>query len=361
MLHPMIAVFAAVFASSALAASDYYPKFDPSLLKARTAGTPNEVLVLGTLHLSGLPASFSPTSLNLLIERLATWKPHIITIEAVSGMQCDIMRRYSARYAESAKDYCWNPAPAHAATGLDVPAATAEVERLLAAWPPAPTPTQRRHLAAVFLAAGEQASALVQWLQLPAAEQLAQDGLNTELVKRLQELRIKRNEDFQIAAPLAARLGLARLYSIDDHTADSRSGNEADDKAAGEIMKNLWNNASTAKRKAKDDALNQHLDSAEGVLAMYRAFNQADQALLVYESDFGAAMKDGSDKQVGRQYVGYWETRNLRMASNIREILGETPGKRTLTIVGASHKGYFEAYLNMMHDVKLVNGEALLR
>jgi hypothetical protein len=361
MLYQWTALIAAVITSSTVGVSDYHSKFDPSRLKGTQASVPNEVLVLGTPHLSELPASFTPKSLTLLITRLEAWKPQIITVEALSGMQCDMLRRYSARYAESIKYYCWDTAPARAATGLDVPAATAEVDRLLATWPSAPTPAQRRHLAAVFLAAGEQASALVQWLRLPVAEQKEEDGLDKALVKRLQNLTVKRNEDFQIAAPLAARLGLERVYPIDDHTADSASGDDADDKAAGEIMQNLWNNPASAKRKAESDILYKKLDSDEGVLAMYRAFNRADQALLVYQSDFGAAMKDRSAKQVGRVYVGYWETRNLRMASNIREVLGATPGKRTLTIVGASHKGYFEAYLNMMHDVKLVNADILLK
>jgi hypothetical protein len=59
--------------------------------------------------------------------------------------------------------------------------------------------------------------------------------------------------------------------------------------------------------------------------------------------------------------VGYWETRNLRMVANIREVLGQRPGTRLLAIVGASHKGYYEAYLNMMHDVQLVDAEEVLR
>lgn len=361
MVTKLAAIIAVVISSSAIGASDYKPAFDPSRLKGPETGVPNEVLVLGTPHLSGLPASFSPKSLDFLMARLEAWKPHIITVEALSGMQCDYMRRYRVRYADSIKTYCWDPAPAHAATGLDVPAATAEVERLLATWSTSPTPAQRRHLAAIFLAAGEQASALVQWLRLPATEQREQDGLDSVLVKRLQELTIKRNEDFQIAAPLAARLGLERVYATDDHTADSSSDDEADDKAAEKIMRNLWNNPANAKRKIESQALYKQLSDGEGVLAMYRAFNQVEQGTLVYESDFGAAMKDRSTKQVGRTYVGYWETRNLRMVSNIRDVMGATPGKRTLTIVGASHKGYFEAYLNMMHDVKLISAEQVLQ
>ncbi len=58
---------------------------------------------------------------------------------------------------------------------------------------------------------------------------------------------------------------------------------------------------------------------------------------------------------------GYWENRNLRMVANIREVIGNTLGKRTLSIVGASHKWYFEAYLNMMHDAKVVDSAEVLR
>lgn len=361
MLTQLSAMFAIVISSSAMGVTDYHPTFDPSRLKGPKLGAPNEVLVLGTPHLSGLPARFSPKSLDLLMQRLAAWKPHIITIEALSGTQCDTMRRYNARYAETVKYYCWDPAPARMATGLDVPAATAEVERSLASWPTAPTPAQRRRLAALFLAAGEQASALVQWLRLSASEQLAQDGLDEALVKLLRDLSVKKNENYQIAAPLAARLGLERVYAIDDHTADSSSDDEAADKAAGVIMQNLWKNPANAKRHSESDQLYKQLDSSEGVLNMYRVFNRPEQGKLVYHSDFGAAMKDQSEKQVGRVYVGYWETRNLRMVSNIRDVIGATPGKRTLSIVGASHKGYFEAYLNMMHDVKLADARRVLR
>ncbi len=49
------------------------------------------------------------------------------------------------------------------------------------------------------------------------------------------------------------------------------------------------------------------------------------------------------------------------MVGNIRDVLGQHPGMRMLAIVGASHKGYYEAYLNQMHDVRLVSADAVLR
>ena len=49
------------------------------------------------------------------------------------------------------------------------------------------------------------------------------------------------------------------------------------------------------------------------------------------------------------------------MASNIREIMMARPGMRTLVIVGASHKGYLEAYLDQMHDVRIISTDDILR
>ena len=332
--------------------------FNPGALKGPARGTPNEVLVLGTAHLSGLKDPFKPASLKLLNDRLAGWKPQIIAIEALSGMQCDYARRFPHRYKDTVADYCPDPAPARAATGLDVPAASAEAERLLAQWPAAPTPAQRRHLAAVFLAGGERTSALVQWLRLPEAERHAGDGLDAQLVALLDELHGKRNENYLIAAPVAAALGLERVVAMDDHTSDVMI---ADEKGFVAAIRKAWDNPASARRRKMGEALQPRLGDPEGVLAMYRSINDPSEARLAFDGDFGAALEEGSPQQFGRSYVGYWETRNLRMASNIRDAIAARPGSRTLVIVGASHKGYLEAYLNQMHDVRIVDALQVLR
>ncbi|MGZ5202601.1 MAG: DUF5694 domain-containing protein [Telluria sp.] len=336
--------------------------FDPSKLKGPAKGRPNEVLVLGTAHLKYLPAIFQPASLKLLHERLLAWQPRTIAIEALSGPQCAFLRQYPQRYKDTIESYCaWDPALARATTGLDVPAATAEIDRLLASWPAAPTPSQRRRLAAVFLAGGEPTSALVQWLRLPETERHTGDGLDDTLVATLDGRRFgrgARGEDMLIAAPLAAALGLERVVNMDDHTAD---GPDADPKAAGEAIAKAWDNPATARRKKMDEEMHARVGTPEGVMALYRTLNDPAQAKLVFDSDFGAALEEGSKQQFGRDYVTYWEVRNLRMAANIREAVGLHPGSRTLVIVGASHKGYLEAYLNQMHDVRIVPALQVLR
>jgi hypothetical protein len=358
-----IASLAAVAAVTGLAqAQTYRPSFHPDTLKGPPAGKVNEVLVLGTTHLSGLPKTFDTGLLAPLVDRLVAWKPTAIATEDLSGLQCDALRRYPARYAETVKSYCYDPGKAGAAIGLDVPAANAEAERLLAAWPAQPTAAQRRRLVAVFLAAGERNSALVQWLRLPEAERHAGDGLNDELATYLETFKVRRNESTLISAVVAARLGHERLWSVDDHSADTPdSADPAEQKAAEAAIMGAWNNPVAKARRTQDQRLQADLDKPGGVLNLYRAYNSAEAQMMAFKGDFGAQFVEPSPQQFGRQYLGYWETRNLRMVANIREVLGQYPGTRLLAIVGASHKGYYEAYLNQMHDVRLVSADAVLR
>lgn len=351
-------LFAALFMLNGASAARSGVHFDPSQLKGPRAGGSNALLVLGTPHLSQLPATFKAENLSSLIERLRKWGPHAIAIEALSGPQCAFMRHYPERYKDTIESYCWDPVVAREETGLDVPAATAEAHRLLSSWPAAPDPTQRRRLAALFLAGGEPASALVQWLRLPAPERRSGDGLTEPLVGVLEKLRNKRNENTLIAAPLAAELGHERVYPMDDHTADSPT---VDEKSYGEAIMKAWDNPATSKRKKMDEQLKLKLGSPAAVLSMYRSYHAPGMGKLIFNSDVGAALEEPSPQRFGRGYVGYWETRNLRMASNIREVVSLRPGSRTLVLVGLSHKWYLDAYLNQMHDVRIEDVHRVLR
>ncbi|MET0322857.1 MAG: DUF5694 domain-containing protein [Duganella sp.] len=346
---------ATVCLTGVLAAEPLQPQFEPSARKL-VKGQINEVLVLGSPHLSQLPKPFNADTLRLLNQRLVQWRPQAVAIEALSGVQCANLQRYPQRYDETFKTYCRAASVAQKASGLTAAGAIDLAEQMLASWPAAPAAFQRRELASLFLAAGEPGSALVQWLRLPASERLPDDGLDTALVDLLNQLQGKPDESYLIAAQVAAQSGLERLYAIDDHTSDKPTD---DQKAAGAAIMKAWDNPATAQRTRDDKAL-QGDASAAGVLAMYRAYNDAGQAALIFRSDFGAALEEPSAPHYGRGYVTYWETRNLRMAANIREAL-MPPGGRMLVVVGASHKFYLEAYLNQMHDVRIVDTDAVLR
>jgi hypothetical protein len=113
-------------------------------------------------------------------------------------------------------------------------------------------------------------------------------------------------------------------------------------------------------RIAQGDALAAGAVSPAGTLAMYRSYNDAAEARAAFDVDFGAAMAHDTPELYGRRYLGWWETRNLRMAANIREVAATVPGKRLLVITGSSHKGYLDAYLDLMHDMTLESPLPLL-
>lgn len=221
-----------------------HAQVDLSQLDAEMAAPRTQVLVLGSVHLSQLPkgSDIGAARLQPLMDRLAAYKPTIITVENLSGETCDLMRRHPAVYLpEDSATYCPDTSDAARATGLDVPAALGQVRAALGTLPSAPIPAQRRHLAALFLASGDPSSALVQWLQLAQAEQRSGDGLDAALVTRLRAMETRPNESDQIAARLAAKLGLQRVYPADDHTGDNVD--LGDPVAYGKAIQAAWDKA----------------------------------------------------------------------------------------------------------------------
>lgn len=326
---------------------------DLTALDQDMTGRRAQVLVLGTVHLSGMPKDFRRESLDPVLDRLAAFKPDIITVEAISGEECDLATRHSYVYAQ---DYCSNVDAAKAATGLDVPAAIAEVNKTLKDWPAQPTAAQRRHLAALFLAANDRASAYVQWLQLPEAERRAGDGLDDALVTMLDQTHTRNNENYLIAARLAARLGLQRVHPVDNHTGDDID--VADEQAFGESMRQAWA-AGRAELNAREKQ-EKALSKADDLLPLYRYINQPEHLRVLAEVNAAASMRAKSAERYPQIWVAGWEIRNLRMVANIRTTFRERPGARVLSIVGVSHKAWFDSWLGQLQGVEVVDAEQVL-
>ncbi|CAE6782276.1 DUF5694 domain-containing protein [Xanthomonas arboricola] len=332
---------------------------DLSQLDAEMAAPRTQVLVLGSVHLSQLPkgSDIGTARLQPLMDRLAAYAPTIITTEDLSGETCDLMRRHPAVYLpEDTTTYCPDTSEAARATGLDVPTALGQVRVALRSLPSAPTPAQRRHLAALFLASGEPPSALVQWLQLAPAEQRSGDGLDAALVARLRKMEQRPNESYQIAARLAARLGLQRVHPADDHTGDNVD--LGDPAAYGKAIQAAWDKAAP-----RASAMREHEDqlASEGkLLELYRAINLPASQQLAIAVDFRAALSEGSPQHYGYRYVSGWEIRNLRMVSNVRASFADQPGARVLAVVGAMHKPWFDNWLGQLQGVDIVDAAQVL-
>jgi hypothetical protein len=356
----MPVLFLAAIAAQAFAAGT--PAFDPRLHKTEVAGNPARVLVLGSPHLSQLPTKLDSKLLDPLLDRLAAFKPEVITVEGLSGEECDTLAHFKAQHGTAWDDYCWPTDDLQKATGLSVPAAAAEVDKALADWPKAPTAAQRRHLAMLFLGAGDRGSATVQWLRLPAEERHVGDGLDPAMVDIIERKGKAPNEIYALGSALAARLGLERIYLVDDHTADTAFDETSPEgRAYANALQSVWRAKPEPVARTKSKQLEAHLDTPGKVIGFYRFLNDPKTQRETIASDMGAAARSPSAQPYGREYLSWWETRNLRMVANIRAAFAGKPDARVLSIVGNTHKGYFDAYLDMMQDVRLVDAEQFLK
>lgn len=338
--------------------------FDPRAYQDRVVGEPTQILVLATPHLSGTPEGWDEANLAPLLDRLADFSPAAILIETLSGESIDALQRYRAIYPKSATTYAGHTiavtAMASVGVDMDMPQAEAEVRRVLADWDAEPTAAQRRKLAALFAASGDPHSALVQWWRLAPSDRIAEDGITTRLMNALNEYDSRKNENHQIAARLAVRLGLERVYATDDHAADDAGEQHWKDfeamHEAGWGAEVMANEAFVPLREAA-----QNLNSPDQVMATYRMLNRDAIGHTDADGQWLSMMTRETPNHVGRARVAFWESRNLRQVAHIREVSARYPGERLLVIVGSAHKPWFDAYLRMMSDVEVVDAVRVLR
>ncbi|MGH8081943.1 MAG: DUF5694 domain-containing protein [Lysobacter sp.] len=353
-VHPRLIQYGLWLALSAPFAAQAQTQSDLSKLDAGMVGPRTQVWVLGTVHLSQI-AELRIETLDPVLDRLAAFKPQIITIEAIPGESCDLAARHPSVYGP---DFCLDTDAAKAATGLDVPAAIAAIDKSLRDWPAQPEPAQRRHLAALFLAANDRASAYVQWLQLPENQRRTGDGLDEALVALLNKTATRNNENFLLGSRLAARLGLQRVYPVDDHSGDNVVG--LPDKAAfGQAIEQAWKNG-----RGELDRVERHEDElrkTSDMLALYRFLNRADNLSVFAQANVGAVLREPSREHYPQIWVAGWEIRNLRMVANIQQTFRERPGARVLSIVGATHKPWLDQWLGQMQGVDIVDAQQQLK
>ncbi len=345
-------------AAATLSLQPATPGIDFSGVQDPLGGEPTQALVLGSPHLRQLPeGAFEPGHISLVLDRLEAFGPDIIAIEAIDGRGCDALRRYDALHSGVADRYCFDPAPALEALGLSFPEAVAGMEAALADFPEAPTAQQRREFALLFFAAGEPWSAAVQWAYLADGERVAADGVSAALADRFTRLTQSFNENNQIGVRLAVRLGLERLHAMDDHSADIIQHRAPD--TLGPVIQSVWQTNVPGTDEMRAEAQG-YLGSAERMVAGYRFINSPAYQQMTINNDFGLAAATPDEDAVARHYVAWWQTRGLRMAANVVEAAGNEPGAQVLIITGASHKAYFDAYLDQMQDWQLVSVDAVL-
>jgi len=230
----------------------------------------------------------------------------------------------------------------------------------LAATPPR-TPAERRRLAALFAAAAEPFSAVVQWMRLPAAERIAGNGVDVSLAKSLNQIAAGRGELSSIAARTAANVGLERVYGAGDHSSDTARPDFAAFSAAVDAtpgQKALFNHDTPAFRAQLADRV--RLATEPEVMQRLRWANSAEFGRLDADAQWYSQLRKPTMGRAGRQSVAAWEAQNLHMATVVREVTAGIPGGRALLIVGSAHKPFIEAYMRQLADIEIVSSAAML-
>ncbi len=340
--------------STAHAQSD----FDFTGLVSDLSGEPTRALVLGSTHINQVPAEILPTEhFSVLLDQLTPFQPDVVAIETLDGMSCERLQRYSDLYPGVAENYCYDTSHALDTLGMSMPEARKAAFEQLDALGDAPTIEERRRLAGLFYACGERWSAALQWSYLTPEQRVHGNGVSEATASKLDRLLASRNENNVIGVEIARRSGLNRLVAMDDHTADWVLA-RAPDAMEGAVQQ-MWSTSSEVMQEL-NARLMEFAGSPEKVVAGYRFLNSPEHQQITIDADFAKAARDPENSVLTRQYLAWWQTRGLRMAANVVEGAGNQPGARVLVIVGASHKSYFDAYLDQMHDIEIVDVDTIL-
>jgi len=346
----LVLTFALASCTSTVGDAQAAPELDFSGTRETLAGDPTQILILGSYHINQLDEADLPIEdLDFLLSRLEAFAPDVIAIENQPGRSCEQLQRYESEYPGVWDTYCIDPSPALEGLQKSMPEAQRELSSLLASKAGAWTFEERRQLAVLFYAVGDPYSAVIHWYALPPEERRPEDGLSEIVLQELEKVSNARNESNSLGAVLAHRLNHDRVHPMDDHTADIVLA-RAPDNLFEILQSDVWGNAPSEAREYFQEGLDL-LGSPEGVIRAYLHINGAKMQETNIAIDFAAA---AAHSDVTRQYVAWWQARGLRMAAHVIEASGNQPGAKVLVIVGSSHKAYFEAYLDQMHDVQLV-------
>lgn len=347
------ALLALLSSTFTVAQSAPKPESKQSVVKA------TEVMVLGTPHLRE-KGGVDQVALEPMRQRLQAFKPDAIAVECIQPEVLADMEFRGGFYAEIADMFAgpWLKAGKLVQSQMKLTRAGAQdaAEKLLRLGAPA-TASARRHLAALLLAAYDYDSALLQWSYLPDTERHVDEDLSAEVVTNLDNGLKRTSEDVQLAMEAARRLGLQQIFAIDDQT-DAIVFKRLDETFPGELEKLQQHPESKRQREAAIYAesgalLEQGKHNGEALVREYEYLNSPEYSEKDVDLQWGRYLRTHLESGADRGRLAQWETRNLLIASHIRELSALHPGKRILVLIGAAHKPFLDRYLEQMMDIKL--------
>lgn len=346
---------------AAAAPADAFPYVPEIADSART-----EILVLGTPHLSELPA-FPLTSLVPLLDVLEKWRPEVIAVESLPADVLDEMDARGGLWSEVVREFAGPRVDAgrmlQRRLGITRAEAEAQAEAILARRQTLDA-RARLDLALYLTAAYDWGSACLHWVCLSPDDRARQTLLPPAAADLLNAALESRSESLSVGVELARRLGLDRVHAIDSHE-DARvfiALNERSPEALEAV--GAHPESMSPVRKAFYDQAGARLSAAvadgASLLDYYAYANSPAYAAKDVSFQWGSYLRMRLESGADRARLAQWESRNLAIAANVRRVTAFHPGRRALVIIGSAHKPFLERYLGRMMDVRIIPLSVLL-
>ena len=331
------------------------------VLAPRTSsGFQSQVLVLGTLHLSGERERLEAGHLLSLLDLLERFSPTRIAVESLTTDEVALLAELETDVPAAAqvldmfaRGTLTAGRTMQRSLGVHRVAADGLARAALEDGGSSLTDDQRLALVGWLLAAYELNSAVLQWSYLSPESRGRDQTLPAEIRDLLDGRLESANEVVTLASALARRLGLQRLHSIDSQYDGVRtlSAPEASletlfsDPMRGELRDREW--------AARADSLKDAAFAAGDLLPLYRWINGQEYQrgdLTQWNWLFEGRHPDGLD----RFRYAMWELRNIRQATQIMDVAASGRPERVLVVVGSSHKPHLDRLLGVQLSVRTV-------
>jgi hypothetical protein len=323
---------------------------------------PAEILILGTRHLSDIKGQYDPSILTSLMDRLETFNPDLIAVEALRGEDIAAMELRPTRHNEALFPYAylqralggiaqaklaitWSKAQEIVDEGIDID----------------DSDDARADAVLHYLAAYDFHTALLTWYRGDADFRDAFAEENGPIAEEFEKRLESTNEYYSIALPLAGKLQHQRLYPVDDHFEGGAMEAVVGSLPGGwESLMEIYGDIENEPFLVEENSRFDEAAEAGDVLPYYRWLNLPETGVRDEDFQWIPLIREDLDSRIGSVRLAGWEMRNLRMASHLSELMIAHPGKRLLFIVGSGHKPILDRLFSTMNWIRVVPAEEVL-
>lgn len=312
-----------------------------------------KILLLGVPPLNVLRSDFSPVLLDNIINKLLQFNPDVICIDAISPKEIEYTYDEGLSLLEFSEEDISNSLKLRNKFKLSFQNISEKIDSILNNSENDFNLPRKEQLIELYISNFDYYSAALIFRYL-TDEEIKNIKLDKAIINRLKSIINQSDEKSSIGLRLANQLKLHRVYPIGDFS-DRYKLNKISEQLYNEmILSEVYN----SKRfeildQTADNKLKEGLNKND-LLEFFNYINSDSYALTSTKNNWSIYYKMFLDSGLDRTRVGLWEMKNMRIASNIREVSADYPTKKILVIIDVSKKPFVEEYLKSTTDIKLI-------